>query len=677
MATSLRWHFAEPGPIQRQRNSKLDEHFAGSGTDRAGDLVREGGQNSMDVRLNSGTGAARVRITFGVLPNEKALNYFTGFQDHAKSLKAQRPKDKVASALNEKFCEYLLFEDFNTTGLIGDPRVLRRYDDEEPNNFHTFFRAEGQTDKVDATKQGSKGVGKVTFLAASKALAILGLTTRDDGKTLLFGTAVLNTHRHEGKDYDGDAWYGTQQPGEGVMPIEDLGVIDRFREDFALEREAGQCGLSIVVPWLETDAEEGVTPDRVIDSILRNHAWPILKGWLSIEVVAASGDITTIDAASFVSILATREDEVLKRQVGHLANLGTWAITHQPNSESDKLGIHGNSAPKWSDPDILQPDHRDRLREVFDSGDPIAVRVPIRIRPKGKKSSSTVSHFDLYLQKETSGAITAGPSVQFVRGGLLLTGMARRVRGVRGLVIAENPALAGLLRSSENPSHTKWNAKPIKNKYTFAPATLKFVLDAAKELAGLLAGDPDKSEPVWTDKLNISGNGPSNSGNGVVSKKKRPKKKNLPSPNPPPPPPQKVRPYRIVVSGDGFMVKPSRKPFKKPLPVRLELRLAYHVRGRNPLKKWHRNDFELTQVTDFPAVNVTGCELEEREPNRLVLRIDNPDEFAFKMTGFDRRRELYCKPRLFWSDDVDNVDIKNENEESADLDHTSDERSIS
>jgi hypothetical protein len=78
--------------------------------------------------------------------------------------------------------------------------------------------------------------------------------------------------------------------------------------------------------------------------------------------------------------------------------------------------------------------------------------------------------------------------------------------------------------------------------------------------------------------------------------------------------------------------------------MRLELRLAYHVRGKNPLSHFSPADFDLTKPNDF-EVACAGCDIAEREPNRLVIRIDQPD-FEFWATGFDTRRELFCKPRL-------------------------------
>jgi hypothetical protein len=187
----------------------------------SGDLTREGVQNAGDAGRSGAAGPVRIRIGFGTLSSFNAMSYGAGLMDHLAAIAKQKGMDAMKSMNAGEDCKYLTFEDFNTTGLTGDPQVERRYDGDPPNAFHTFFRAEGQTDKVDDRKQGSKGVGKVTFIAASRARAVFGLSCRyDDARTLLFGTAVLQTHRLNGQDYDGDAWFGREE-NERVQPLED------------------------------------------------------------------------------------------------------------------------------------------------------------------------------------------------------------------------------------------------------------------------------------------------------------------------------------------------------------------------------------------------------------------------------------------------------------------------
>jgi len=633
------WHFARPGPIQRQRNSKLDEHFAGSGSDRSGDLTREGVQNADDAGRDGATGPVRIRIGFGALSSFRAMVYGAGLMDHLPAIAKQKRMDAVKSVSASEDCKYLTFEDFNTTGLTGDPQTERRYDGDPPNAFHTFFRAEGQTDKIDDRKQGSKGVGKVTFIAASRARAVLGLTCRyDDARTLLFGTAVLHTHRLNGQDYDGDAWFGREE-SEHVQPLEDIKTIEQFRNDFQLARSE-EPGFSIVVPWLDMNDEDGVTPERVVHVVLRDHALPILQGKLVIEVIDLNGTTITIDSSHFLSVLDAQPD-TLRAQVRPMAELAAWALAHPPITPTDSLGMHKETAPAWSDPDLISAEQRDRLVAALDAGDPVALRVPIRIRAKGVAATELQSYFDVFLRRDLT-AVT-GHTVQYVRNGLLISGMSRRVVGVRALVVAEDGGLAGLLRASENPSHTKWNAKPIKDRFTYATGTLAFVVESIKGVAGMLASDPtEKDASIWANELGLPAGDESAIGQPGAGGRKRKRAGKVPTVIPPPPP--KKRPYDIAVIPGGFAARPSGRPFAGGLPAQLELQLAYHVRGKNPLAHYENDDFDLTDIVSFPFEE-RGCMVTERHENRLVIRIDTL-EFEFKTTGFDTRRELFCKPRL-------------------------------
>lgn len=640
MIAEPQWFFGRPSPTQRQRNSNLQEHFANSGSDRAGDLVREGAQNAGDARRNGQP--VRIRIAFGTLPAGRVAVYIKGLVEHAGEVAKQKGMGVIKALSPAAICSYLSFEDFNTTGLTGTPEQERRYEDDPANAFHTFFRAEGQTDKVDERKQGSKGVGKVTFMAPSLPRAVFGLTTRfDDKRTLVFGTAVLHTHRLDGQDFEGDAWFGRLE-NELVKPIEDAQAVEQFRKDFQLARKPEEPGFSIVVPWLNTDPDDGITPTKIIQAILRDQALPILQGKLMIDVVAPDGTATTIDAAHFLEVLDD-QPEALRSQLRPMAELAAWALAHPPAAPTDRLGIHKEGSPSWDDPNIVDPQQRDRLRGELEAGNPVAVRVPIRIRPKAKGQAPLESYFDVFLRREPAASAVAGPTVHFFRADLLISGMGRRLPGTRALIRVEDKGLAGFLRASENPSHTKWASKAVKESYYHAPGTLNYVVESARHLSVLLAGDSaERDASIWAGELSLPTGDEIAGGNGSKKRRKRSVKPDE-SQEPLPPPPKK-RPYDIVAIGGGIAARPSGRPFPGELPVKLELRLAYNVRGKSPLAHYSRADFDLTKVADFPHA-ATGCTIEEREPNKLVIRIDQPD-FEFRTTGFDTRRELFCKPRL-------------------------------
>jgi hypothetical protein len=88
---------------------------------RANAIVREGIQNSLDAA--QGATAIRVRISVGVWSAqqraEKLAAYLTGFHDHF-DVPVVRSKIALPPGPEEPFRD-LVFEDFRTSGLTGDP----------------------------------------------------------------------------------------------------------------------------------------------------------------------------------------------------------------------------------------------------------------------------------------------------------------------------------------------------------------------------------------------------------------------------------------------------------------------------------------------------------------------------------------------------------------------------
>jgi hypothetical protein len=641
------WHFALSSPHLRQRESKVSDLFNDSGSDLSGDLVREGTQNANDARLNPNA-PVRIRIGFGQLDEKRKSAFLKGMTKHLPEIAKRKGMDGIDDVLSpDNPCHFLTFEDFGTTGLTGDPLATRRYDAEGPNPFHTFFRAEGQTDKNDETKQGSKGVGKVTFMKASRIRAVLGLTTRfDDHKTLSFGTAVLRHHSLEGMDYEPDAWFGLQESSHSaVQPIDSPEAVNAFIRDFKLARKPNDSGFSIVVPWLNNDPDDGITPDRVIQAFLRDQAWLIFEKRLAVEVVDHQGCYTYIDHSTFFDVLDSIDDSLFKIRAKPMAKLVQWAIAHPPVKPDDQIGCHRDGKPDWNDPELITPEQRTDLKNAILAGETVAVRVPIFIQPKGN-AVATLSHFDLFLRPDRNVGVT-----QYFRSGLLISNAGTGTPGYRAIVSVRDSTVAGFLRIAENASHTRWDHKAVKGEFKFAPGTVNFVINSIKGLVNLLAGDPhEKDSSVWISELNLpTGGDPNKSPQGSSTRKASGRTKGPPEPADiqallsPVPPPLK-RPYLIEPASGGLVIRASGKPFAHPLPAELQLLTAYHVRNKNALTQYEPQDFDLADRKVFATVS-QGCQVLEQSRNRLLIRIDAPD-FRFSITGFDIYRDLYCVPKL-------------------------------
>jgi hypothetical protein len=257
-------------PTDPVRNPIAGEFFS---TEAVGDvtqaLVREGIQNTLDARRRLSEEKrepAHIRIFLsecsGALPAARARQWFTELWPHVlapgNGLRDQPHADES--------CPFLVFEDFGTTGLTGDPAEHQVIDGIQ-NHFLNFFRAEGHSDKGEQDV-GSWGVGKTVFPRASRISSFFGLTVRsDDGSRLLLGRSILKFHRVNDQSFKSDGYFGTRRGDGFMLAREEPVVLDEFREDFGVKR-TDQPGLSIVVPWYEMDSDDGVTREKVGTSVI-------------------------------------------------------------------------------------------------------------------------------------------------------------------------------------------------------------------------------------------------------------------------------------------------------------------------------------------------------------------------------------------------------------------------
>lgn len=115
------WHFNSYRPGDKKRNPIQGEFFSSEAiADPGRALVREGIQNSLDAA----TGEGPVLVRIFVSGNENAVEardvseFFKGAWDH---LRAPRNGLREIPDRNEG-CEFLVFEDFSTTGLTPQTR---------------------------------------------------------------------------------------------------------------------------------------------------------------------------------------------------------------------------------------------------------------------------------------------------------------------------------------------------------------------------------------------------------------------------------------------------------------------------------------------------------------------------------------------------------------------------
>jgi hypothetical protein len=618
------WHFREMGRGEMNQDPVQDDYFNTAALDSYSDaLVREAIQNSLDAKIKDSGQPVCVRISFpkeSDLPSSvEANSYFESLWPHidATDVISDIPEadDKVS---------YLLFEDFGTRGLVGDPELS---DDPEPGvlaDFFYFWRNIGRG-KKEGEERGRWGLGKTMFPASSRIHAFFGLTIRDgDEHGLLMGQSTLSIH-HVGNNKHYPYGYFADHAGDQfALPISEEQRVEDFRTTFSITRE-NETGLSVVVPY----PRQEIKGKDVLKSVVKHYFYPILSGDLVVEV-RHDGQLVSIDSQSINDVVKQNFTEKDHTFLGTL-DLANWFISFPDDQIPIAQSQQVQRSPSW-ETELFTTEQIDSFAEALDSLEPVCVRIPVHVIPKG--SEPKASYFDVVMQRDPD---LEQPLDEFIRSGITISGVTSlRESGIRALVIADDLSISTMLGDSENPAHTEWQdrSRNFVGKYNVGKSTLAFVKDAPRGFLRLLNR---RSEQIDDTALRHLFPDPSTKGG-------RPADETSPTPRPG----KKRRPRtKVDVTSRKRIFKLSRiaggftasltEDGQKALPMTIRVRMAYDVRRGNPYKRWNAADFDLGN--DNERIAHSGGDLLNASENRLEILAQSPD-WNLHLKGFDPDRDL-------------------------------------
>jgi hypothetical protein len=592
-------------------------------------LIREGIQNSLDQPSEDEPVLVRIYLSGDeeAVPNSEVREYFDNVWDHYESKENGLHPDELPKKSAQ--CDFIVFEDFATTGLEGDPAQAFKAKDGSKNHFYHFFRAEGQTDKQDV-ELGSWGVGKFVFYRSSRVSTIFGLTNRkSDKEKMLMGKTILKSHWHN-NEYCQEGYYGIPPNGEDklVMPSKNQATIDKFSKTFNLQRGKDESGLSIVVPWPDVEIDE----KTIVTAVLKDYFYPILIGELEVIIETPTYKVC-LDTDSLIKEIDKLDPDIIT-ELKPLVKLTKWA---QNIDEEERFIINRpdrDYAWKWSK-DLINEGQLEQLKNAYFNGEKIAIRVPVSVKKKHDEPKDTF--FDIYLTRDNRDQL--GRPV-FIRDGIIISKVdAPRTRGVRSLVIAHDKPITKFLRKAENPSHTEWQHVQLKDDYKIGYATdLDFVKRSIHELVRIISETEKEEDPtLLVDFFSLP--------KGVIEEEpvdttepEDGKENGTESTESDPDPPSNSKSFRIRKIDGGFSILPT----KNQPPEKLKIQIAYDRRRGNPLKKYNKADFELNEEPIHYEPKPQNIEIDEISSNEIVLQIQDSD-FQFHVKGFDKRRQLYIR----------------------------------
>lgn len=630
-----RWHFSPKRPSDKTRDPVASEFFSSDAIKNAGEaLVREGIQNSLDARTDRVSGKAVVRIYLsgqsGALAPERHKSWFETAWTHYGAPKNGLKPESIGA---DQPCRYLAFEDFGTTGLTGDREQYQPVEG-VTNAFFNFFRAEGKTDKA-GDDRGRWGVGKQVFPRSSQAQTFFGYTETPEGGFLM-GGCVLKHHSIGDTCFKPDGFWGeTLRIADDnlTIPVSSPEVIAAFRRDFMLQRQPGQYGLSVVVPWLD-DSEEG-KDKRAFErgtltlAVIEGYFIPILEGRLEVSVEDQAGTTrisrdTYREALTQLSVSADDKRRAELERVEALVALVENA--QRGTARSFVLPPCSDTKAAWSD-GMLTEGTANEMRQLLADGGTLELTAIVTVRPKGGQPER--DSFRCFVTK--ADRLSIRPC--HVREDIVIPSVdSSRINGYVCVVRIDGGPLATLLGDSEGPAHTEWQAssRNFKDKYVYGGLVIDFVSQFPAELLRRVhANSKQLDRRLLLDLFQDQGPEPS----PVVGPK---------PPGPKPPPPVVVVPkpakFRISDTATGFTVASAGTGL--PIGTTLEIQTAYETSKGNAFKAYNKNDFQLTD-REF-EVNVDGCRVEERAANAIAI-VTEAGQFTCSVSGFDVNRDVVVK----------------------------------
>ncbi len=612
-------------------------------------VIREGIQNALDERNRDQLETVRVRIFLSGSKHAIASETYSSMLDtllphlRAKASGLTDPPD-----FNSPM-KYLVFEDFNTRGLEGNPEefYVDNINDQQPHNFYYFWRNVGRSGKTD-DKLGRWGLGKTVFPASSQIHAFWGLTVRkSDSRKMLMGQCILRHHNREDdkKEESGFKPYGMFGNYKGTdcfaLPVEELSILNNFETNFNLQR-GNQPGLSLIIPFVT----EEITIDHLAYSVIEQYFYPILEGRLEIEITEEDNSIllnkdsllNSLASINFSRLVNGDERKIKSREsLTHLFDFAKWTFHLQDFDFFWLNELDLKAKPRWNKSLFSDEQRLNLIRDKFEQNERVAFKVPLKYHPINGKPK--ICWYSAFLEKDTS---LTKPDNLFVRDGITISGISSLDKGlVRGVVIIHDTDLARMLGDSENPAHTEWqpDSRNFKGKYIDGKEALVFVKSTLKKIYDQLQRPLEGiQKDLLIDFFSIPIETPEEK-----KQKDRPKPKGSAEGDSPEPeiPAQigKKRPVLIQKIDSGVRV--YRNPFAEEFPESIRLKLGYDVPRGNPILSYQELDFDVAKKPI--EIESAGVYFTKKEKNELEFNIEDVTNFEIKLTGFDTKRDLFLK----------------------------------
>ena len=266
--------------IPEERTGKSTDTSPQQKFEKTENCILECVQNTVDAHIDQGTPILKFHFKLIKKSECEFLNN-KNFEKHFKERKYNR-RDTLDDSI-----PCLIMEDFNTTGITGDPESIDDITSEGiKNNWFYFFHDFGGKSKLaDSDKGGSEGEGMQTYMLNSGISTFFGMSSDYySKKNSIFGMSYFGSRKVDEIWYNTFASFGKKKKinnNEWAVPITDDEKTKKFIDLFKLKRKVGENGVSIIVPFYK---REEINSNFIINIILDKYRIPIFRNQLKIFV---------------------------------------------------------------------------------------------------------------------------------------------------------------------------------------------------------------------------------------------------------------------------------------------------------------------------------------------------------------------------------------------------------
>ncbi len=372
--------------------------------------IREIIQNSLDAKNHDINEPVKIKFSL----QKVSKNVLPGINEVFEHIDSLKPGNEYNSETvkhmkglkNQSQVTVLTAEDSNTKGLSG----AEAKDEASTYKIYAYNKGVHATDtneKIEKTRGGSHGVGKIANNAASDIHLMYFANCDEYGKQHLGGSVQLFDHQIDDKMYRGTGYFATLDESGELKAFQNRGFHPIFKKETR--------GLKIIIPYLREEMNNEID---IIKSVCNNFFVAILDQQLEVEF-HYNDTMIEISHRTLDNIIATYYPSNVSEMKNELLPL--YVDTYQ-NSE------------------------------------------PINLEVKLAKKYNTTYHFKLYYSDDNDEIPTGRVAV--VRG----IGMKIEERKIKGRVRTPfNAVLIGgteedqYLKTLENESHTKLSNDLIRN----------------------------------------------------------------------------------------------------------------------------------------------------------------------------------------------------------------------